>query len=236
MSVVAEVAPEVPDTETTVHDVIVVGAGFSGIGTAIKLDELGMRDYLVVEEGEDVGGTWHWNRYPGVAVDIPSFSYQFSFARRTDWSRVYAPGEELRGYALDLVERYGLRSRMRFRTRIVGARFDEGARQWRLTTQDGETLIARFVILATGALSQPKPVDIEGVDDFAGETVHTARWNPDVELRGKRVAVIGTGASARAGHPRRSLRRSRTSPSSSARRSGACRRWTDGSRRPSGGC
>lgn len=185
-----------PTTPVATHEVIVIGAGFAGIGTAIKLEEDGVRDYLLVEEGEDVGGTWHWNRYPGVAVDIPSFSYQFSFAPRTDWSRVYAPGEELRSYALDLVERYGLRPKMRFGTRIVAASFDELAHRWHLETADGETLVARHVIVATGLLTRPQTVGIPGVADFSGPTVHTARWDDDVELHDKRVAVIGTGASA----------------------------------------
>jgi cation diffusion facilitator CzcD-associated flavoprotein CzcO len=184
------------DPLTAEHEAIVVGAGFAGIGTAIKLDELGIRDYLVIEEGDDVGGTWHWNRYPGVAVDIPSFSYQFSFAPRTDWSRVYAPGEELRGYARDLVDQYGLRERMRFSTRIVEATFDDTTDRWQLKTDGGETLTTRFVILATGILTRPRPVDIPGLASFAGQTVHTARWDASIQLAGKRVAVIGTGASA----------------------------------------
>ena len=91
------------------HDVVIIGAGFSGIGMAIGLDRAGVADYLIVEEGDGFGGTWYWNRYPGVAVDIPSFSYQFSFAKRTTWSRVYAPGDELRGYADDCATRFGLR-------------------------------------------------------------------------------------------------------------------------------
>ncbi|MCW3010457.1 MAG: monooxygenase [Solirubrobacterales bacterium] len=184
------------EAPATTHEVVVVGAGFAGIGTAIKLQELGIRDYLVVEDGSDVGGTWHWNRYPGVAVDIPSFSYQFSFAPRTDWSRVYAPGEELRAYARDVVEQHGLRPRMRFSTSITRARFAEAEDRWHLTTDAGDELVARHVVLATGALTKPRPVEIAGVEDFRGETVHTARWDHDVELRGKRVAVIGTGASA----------------------------------------
>jgi cation diffusion facilitator CzcD-associated flavoprotein CzcO len=187
---------EVAGTPTAEHEVIVVGAGFAGIGTAIKLGELGIQDYLVIEEGDDVGGTWHWNRYPGVAVDIPSFSYQFSFAPRSDWSRVYAPGEELRGYARDLVEEYGLREHLRFGTRITEARYDEQTDRWQLLTDAGETLMTRFVILATGILSRPRPVDIPGLDTFAGQTIHTARWDDGVQLTGRQVAVIGTGASA----------------------------------------
>ncbi len=119
------------------HEVVVIGAGFAGIGTAIRLKDAGI-EYRVIEEADDVGGTWHWNTYPGVAVDIPSFSYQFSFERRTDWSRVYAPGTELRGYALDLVEKYGLREHIRFGTRVLGLTFDEDAHLWRLETSDGD--------------------------------------------------------------------------------------------------
>jgi len=174
----------------------VIGAGFSGIGAAIKLDQAGFSDYMLLEEADGVGGAWHWNTYPGVAVDIPSFSYQFSFEQRPDWSRVYAPGHELKGYAKDCVERYELRSRIRLRTKVVGASFDDSAHLWRLDTAAGETITARFVIGATGVFSQPKSPEIPGVDEFAGSVMHTARWDHDQELGGKRVAVIGTGASA----------------------------------------
>jgi cation diffusion facilitator CzcD-associated flavoprotein CzcO len=178
------------------HEVIVIGAGFSGIGAAIKLDEAGFDDFVIIEEGDGVGGAWHWNTYPGIAVDIPSFSYQFSFDTRTDWSRVYAPGKELKAYAEDLVDKYGLRSRLRFGRRVASAVFDEDNDLWRLETTEGETFSARYVVGATGALTQPKKPDIPGVDDFAGIKMHTARWDHDVDLKGKRVAIIGTGASA----------------------------------------
>ncbi len=102
------------------HDVAVIGAGFSGIGTAIKLDEAGIEDWVVLEAGDGVGGAWHWNTYPGIGVDIPSFSYQFSFEQRSDWSRVYAPGEELKAYAEHCVDNYGLRSRIRLNTKVTG--------------------------------------------------------------------------------------------------------------------
>src|SRR5580700_6330910 len=107
------------------HEVVVVGAGFSGIGASIRLSKAGIEDHILIEEGDDVGGTWMWNRYPGVAVDIPSFSYQFSFERSTRWSRVYAPGEELHSYARHCADKYGVRGRVRFGTRIVGAEFDD---------------------------------------------------------------------------------------------------------------
>jgi cation diffusion facilitator CzcD-associated flavoprotein CzcO len=177
------------------HEVVVVGAGFSGIGAAIKLDEAGFRDFVVLEEGDGVGGAWHWNTYPGIAVDIPSFSYQFSFEKRSDWSRVYAPGRELKAYAEHCVDKYGVRDRIRLNTKVAGATFDEEANAWELRTASGERLTARYVIGATGVFSQPKPPDIPGIDEFAGQIMHSARWDHSVDLRGKRVAVIGTGAS-----------------------------------------
>jgi cation diffusion facilitator CzcD-associated flavoprotein CzcO len=177
------------------HHVVIVGAGFSGIGLAISLDRAGLHDYLIVEEGDGFGGTWYWNTYPGVAVDIPSFSYQFSFEQRSDWSRVYAPGEELRAYAEHCVDRYGLRQKARFATKVTAATFDEDELVWRLQTSTGD-LVARHVVDATGVLTQPKAPDIEGVESFAGTTLHTARWDHSQSLAGKRVAVIGTGASA----------------------------------------
>src|SRR5689334_5392535 len=146
------------------HDVIVVGGGFSGIGAAILLDKAGFSNYLVLEEGDGVGGAWHWNTYPGVAVDIPSFSYQFSFEQRTDWSRVYASGEELRAYARDCVDKYGLRSRIRFGAKVVGASFDDSRDVWRLETAGGEAVEARHVVGATGVFSQPKLPEVRGLE------------------------------------------------------------------------
>lgn len=178
------------------HEVVIVGAGFSGIGASIRLAEAGIDDHILLEEGGDVGGTWYWNRYPGVAVDIPSFSYQFSFERRTDWSRIYAPGRELHAYARHCAGKYGVRERVRFHTRVTGARFDDENDVWHLQTSTGEPLTARFVIGATGVLTQPKPPELPGLDAFAGPVIHTARWPEDLELRGRRVGIIGTGATA----------------------------------------
>ncbi len=178
------------------HEIVVIGAGFSGIGAAIKLEQAGFSDFVVLDEADGVGGTWHWNTYPGVAVDIPSFSYQFSFEKRSDWSRVYAPGRELKAYAEHCVDRYGVREHFRLNTKVTGARFDEDASAWQVDTAAGDTITARYVIGATGVFSQPKLPDIPGVETFAGEAVHTARWDHSVQLRGKRVGVVGTGASA----------------------------------------
>ena len=178
------------------HEVVVIGAGFSGIGTSIALQRAGIDDHILIDDGDDVGGTWNWNTYPGVAVDIPSFSYQFSYERSTEWSRVYAPGDELRAYARHCADKYDVRRRIRFRTRVVSAVFDETAHVWQLTTDAGDELTARFVVGATGVFSQPKPPEIPGLESFAGPAIHTARWDHTQDLAGKRVGIIGTGASA----------------------------------------
>ncbi|WP_264992306.1 NAD(P)-binding protein, partial [Mycobacterium montefiorense] len=123
---------ENPDYQT-----LIVGAGFSGIGAAIKLDQSGLTDYLVVEAGDGVGGTWHWNTYPGIAVDIPSFSYQFSFEQSPDWSRTYAPGRELKAYAEHCVDKYRIRSRIRLNTKVRCAEFDDEHSLWRVQTDPG---------------------------------------------------------------------------------------------------
>lgn len=183
---------------TTVPDyyTVIVGAGFSGIGTAIKLDKSGLGDYLVIEAGDGPGGTWYWNTYPGIAVDIPSFSYQFSFEKSPEWTRTYAPGHELKAYAEHCVDKYGLRPKIRFKTKVLGADFDEAQNLWHIRTDPGGVVTARFLVNASGVLITPNLPDIDGVDSFAGVTMHTARWDHDQDLTGKRVAIIGTGASA----------------------------------------
>lgn len=177
-------------------EVIVIGAGFSGIGMGIKLLQAGFSDFLIVDDADEVGGTWHWNTYPGIAVDIPSYSYQFSFEKRSSWSRTYAHGNELKDYANHCVRKYGLRSRIRFAITVTEAWFDEDATLWRLHTASGEELTARFMVNASGVLTRPKWPDIPGVEDFGGITMHTSRWDHGQDLAEKRVAIIGTGASA----------------------------------------
>jgi cyclohexanone monooxygenase len=178
------------------RDVVIVGAGFSGIGAAVNLDKAGLHDYLLIEAGDGLGGTWHWNTYPGVAVDIPSFSYQFSFEQRPDWTRTYAHGRELKAYAEHCADKYGIRSKIRLNSTVVDATFDDEHDLWRLNLESGERITARFLINAGGVLTTPKLPDIAGVDGFDGITMHTARWDHTQNLTGKRVAIIGTGASA----------------------------------------
>ena len=157
----------VDDTRTTPdHEVIIIGGGFSGIGAAILLEQAGFGDYLMLEAGDGVGGAWHWNTYPGVAVDIPSFSYQFSFEQQSSWSRVYAPGDELKAYAERCMDKYDVRRRTRLNTRVVGATFDDSEHLWTLELEAGAPLTARFVVGATGVLTQPKAPDIAGLDSL----------------------------------------------------------------------
>ena len=178
------------------YDTVIVGAGFSGIGTAVTLDKSRLGNYLIIEAGDGPGGTWYWNTYPGIAVDIPSFSYQFSFEQSPNWTRTYAPGKELKAYAEHCVDKYGLRRKIRFGTKVLRADFDEENDLWRVSTDPGGVVTARFLVNAGGVLITPKLPDIDGVDSFAGLTMHTARWDHDQDLTGKRVAIIGTGASA----------------------------------------
>ena len=178
------------------YDAVIVGAGFGGMGAAVQLRRLGYHHLLILEREDDLGGTWHVNRYPGLAVDIPSSTYSYSFEPNPHWSRLFAPGAELKRYALHVAEKYGLRDSMRFGTTVTGAEWDPSSSCWRVAVAGGETVTARYLVTATGFLSQPKTPDIPGIDDFDGRTVHTTAWDDDVDLAGRRVAVIGTGATA----------------------------------------
>lgn len=179
-----------------IHDVVIVGAGFGGMGAAIQLKRSGYDDLAIVEREDDLGGTWHVNRYPGLAVDIPSSTYSYSFEPNPHWSRLFAPGPELKQYAVHVADKYDLRRHMRFHTVVTGARWDEDSSTWRVELEGGEVVRGRFLVTATGFLSQPRLPDIAGIEDFAGVVMHTTRWDDDVELAGKRVGIIGTGATA----------------------------------------
>jgi cation diffusion facilitator CzcD-associated flavoprotein CzcO len=190
------IQPKAADRHEPDHEVVVIGAGFGGIGTGIALQRKGIHDFVVIDKWDHVGGTWHANTYPGVAVDIPSVIYSFSYEQRADWSRVFAPGAELRDYADHMVDKYGLREKLLLNTTITGATFDEHNCRWRLTADDGAEITGRHVVMAVGGLERPKMPDIPGLHDFGGVLMHTALWDHDVALAGKRVAVIGTGATS----------------------------------------
>jgi cation diffusion facilitator CzcD-associated flavoprotein CzcO len=174
---------------------LVVGAGFAGVCTAIKLAEDGETDYLVIEKGADVGGTWRDNTYPGACCDIPSQLYSLSFASNPEWSSSYSPQPEIQAYIQNVARDSGILDRVHFDTPMTAARWDEAAQVWRVRTPSGE-LTATTLTSCTGGLSAPKLPDIEGIDGFAGEIFHSARWDHDADLAGRRIAVIGTGASA----------------------------------------
>lgn len=179
------------------HEVAIIGAGPGGIAMAVALRRVGVEGLVILERAAAVGGSWRDNTYPGVGVDIPSIAYQYSFARSADWSRVFATGAEVRAYHEQVVDRFGLRPLLRLNTEVVREEWDEDASLWRLTTADAETVSARFVVSAVGAfLRARRDPGIPGVEDFAGVLQRPDAWDHSQELRGKRVAVIGTGASA----------------------------------------
>jgi len=174
--------------------VAIVGGGFGGVGAAAMLRREGYEDVTVFEKGERVGGVWQHNTYPGAACDIPSHLYEFSFAPNS-WSRRYAPQPEIQAYVEGVARRFGVLDRVRTGTEVKSARWDEGHRRWRLETSAGPHE-ADLLLTACGQLSVPKVPPIAGLESFEGPAFHTAEWRHDVELAGRRVAVIGTGCSA----------------------------------------
>ncbi|MFI5666456.1 flavin-containing monooxygenase [Streptomyces sp. NPDC051704] len=180
-------------------DAVVVGAGLSGLYQLYRLRALGLR-VAVFEAGEDIGGTWYWNRYPGARCDVESASYSYSFSPELDqeweWSERYASQPEILRYIHHVAERFGLRGDVTLRTRVTSAAYDGTAHTWRVSTDTGRTVTARFLVLASGCMSAPKDPGIPGQDGFTGEVLHTARWpREEVSFTGKRVGVVGTGCS-----------------------------------------
>jgi cation diffusion facilitator CzcD-associated flavoprotein CzcO len=177
-------------------DVLIVGAGFGGLCMAIRLLEQGERNFVVLEQGNEVGGTWRDNSYPGAECDVQSHLYSYSFAPKADWSQRYAGWEEIQQYILATTERYALRSHIRFGQHVTGLHFDEARARWRVLTASGLEFMARHVVLATGPLHRPHMPRLPGLERFTGRVFHSARWDHACDLRGKRVASIGTGGSA----------------------------------------
>lgn len=186
------------DTPTLArYNVVVIGAGFSGIGMGIKLAEAGI-DYRIIEKNDQVGGTWYENTYPGIAVDTPNHFYSYSFFPNPRWSRYFARGADIQGYILDCVEKSGVREHIELNTELLNASYDEAHGVWRLELRrNGQVEIAeaKVLISAVGALNQPAIPKIPGLENFEGPVFHTARWRHDVDLKGQRVALVGTGAS-----------------------------------------
>jgi cation diffusion facilitator CzcD-associated flavoprotein CzcO len=193
---------DAPHAQTTDDDrlpeharIAIVGAGFAGMGMGIRLLQQGVEDFVILERDTDVGGTWSANTYPGCQCDIPSHLYSFSFAPNPDWTRTYPKQPELRAYLRKVSEDFGVRPYIRLGCEVTGAAWDEGASRWSIESTKG-AMTADVLINAPGPLSEPRIPEIEGLDRFAGDVFHTARWDHDADLAGKKVAVIGTGASA----------------------------------------
>jgi len=176
--------------------VLIVGAGFGGIGAAIELQRHGLGDITILDHGPALGGTWRDNSYPGAACDVPSHLYSFSYDQRRDWSRLCSPQREILDYLNGVATKFGIDRMVVPDTRVVSCDWDDARQVWRVASEDGRTWEAEALVVATGQLHQPAFPNIDGRDRFAGHSFHSARWDHDYDLHGKRVAVIGTGASA----------------------------------------
>ena len=185
-----------PPNRSPAPRVIIIGAGFGGIGAAIELRRHGFDDVTVLEAAPELGGTWFYNGYPGAACDVPSHLYSYSFAQSRDWSRLCSPRDEILHYLQQVARDHGITPLVRASTCVTACRYDNAQAHWDVETDGGETLTADVVVIATGQLNQPQVPDIPGRENFAGHSFHSARWDHEYDLRDKRVAVVGTGASA----------------------------------------
>lgn len=184
--------------EPIVTRAVIIGSGFSGLGMGIALRKQGFgeRDFLILEKAGEVGGTWRDNTYPGCACDIPSHMYSFSFEPKADWTHMWSFQPEIFDYLKGVTDKHGLRRNIRFNTHVDRAHWDEDERRWHIYDGSGQEYIAQFLISGAGGLHIPSVPEVDGSDEFAGVTFHSAQWDHSVDITGKRVAVIGTGASA----------------------------------------
>jgi len=184
------------DTVLPHYRVAIAGSGFAGLGMAIELKRSGIEDFIVLERAPALGGTWRENHYPGCGCDVPTPLYSYSFAPNPYWSRLYARSEEIRTYLEDCADRFDVRSHLRLDAEVTGAHWDEENARWTILVGGDPALTAGFVVGGFGALNRPEYPDIPGLEDFRGPLYHTAQWDHSVPLAGRRVGVIGTGASS----------------------------------------
>src|SRR4051812_44891306 len=175
--------------------IAIIGTGFAGLGMAIRLKQEGIEDFVLLEKGHDVGGTWRENTYPGVQCDVPSHLYSFSFAPNPNWTRTFPLGAEIQAYLRDCAERYGVLPHIRFGAEVLMTAWNDDDQRWEIETSDGN-VNARVLVAGTGPLHEPSMPAVPGLDRFEGKTFHSAEWDHDHDLTGERVAVVGTGASA----------------------------------------
>ncbi len=180
------------------HDpaIVIIGSGFAGLCMAIRLKQAGYHHFLILEKNDDLGGTWRDNQYPGCACDVPSHMYSFSFELNPAWSRMFAPQTEIWEYMRRCVDKYGIAAHIRFGRSVERMEWDDAIGRWRIATATGEAYTARAIVSGIGALHVPSIPEIPGADQFAGPAFHSAQWDQSCDLSGRRVAVIGTGASA----------------------------------------
>jgi cation diffusion facilitator CzcD-associated flavoprotein CzcO len=174
---------------------LIIGTGFSGLGMAIALQKQGV-DFVILEKADEIGGTWRDNIYPGCACDIPSHMYSFSFEPKPDWRHMWSFQSEIFDYLKEVTDKYRLRPFIRFNSNVDRAHWDDDEMRWHVFTKDGREFVAQFLVSGAGGLHIPLVPEFPGLDEFAGAAFHSAQWDPNVEIAGKRVAVIGTGASA----------------------------------------
>jgi cation diffusion facilitator CzcD-associated flavoprotein CzcO len=177
-------------------DVVIIGSGFAGIGMGITLKQAGRHDFVILEKSADLGGTWRDNNYPGCTCDVPSFLYSFSFEQNPYWSRMFSPRDEIWQYLERCADKYGLRPHLHFESEVSGAVYDEQTARWDVEVNGSRLIDAKVLVSGVGALHVPKTPALPGIETFEGEAFHSSRWRHDVALDGRRVAVVGTGASA----------------------------------------
>jgi cation diffusion facilitator CzcD-associated flavoprotein CzcO len=178
------------------YEVVIIGTGFAGIGMAVKLQQAGIHSFKLIERSDEVGGTWRDNTYPGCECDVQSHLYSFSFEPKSDWSKKYSSWNEIRDYIVAVTDKHNIRKKIQFNTRLESAEFNEASGTWQVKLSDGTKPRARFVITAVGPLSNPAIPEISGKETFKGPIFHSAKWDHSADLKGKKIAVIGTGASS----------------------------------------